>query len=313
MTSGENKGEQLIIEEWQRKIQSLLIKSILRVNEPMRLHTSMQVGGSADLFIEGKSEEEILAVMRCAREEDIPLFVMGRGSNLVVRDGGIRGIVLQIALDTLRVQGVSLTAAAGCKLPFVAREAMQKNLAGLEFAQGIPGSMGGAVIMNAGAYGGEIADVLRRVRYIDENLNVVEREIQPGDLGYRSSVFAARGWTVLCAEFTLHRDTDGSARKRFDEFRKLRNEKQPIEWPSAGSTFKRPEGYFAGKLIQDAGLRGHQRGGAQISEKHAGFIINTGAASAADVLGLIEEIQSKVASTSGVYLEPEVKIVGEKE
>lgn len=296
---------------WQNRLPLVCGMGEITWNAPMCEHTSMRVGGPADALVAAKREEDIRAVMSFAREEDVPLLVLGMGSNLIVRSGGIRGIVLQITGKAIQIRGMQVYVEAGAKLPMLSREAMQKNLAGLEFAQGIPGSVGGAVIMNAGAYGGQMADVLRRVRYIDQSLTVHERDICDGDLGYRSSVFSREGWTVLSADLTLARDMDGSARKRFDAYRKLRQEKQPLEYPSAGSVFKRPEGYFAGALIQEAGLKGLRIGGASVSEKHAGFIVNDQNAVAEDVIALIAEVQRRVLDNSGVLLEREVRILGE--
>lgn len=296
---------------WRDRLPPVCGTGQITWDAPMAAHTTMRVGGPADAFVAAKREQDVLAIMAFAKEEDIPLLVVGKGSNLIVRSGGIRGIVLQIAGNAMEVRGTQIHVEAGVNLPMLSREAMQKNLAGLEFAQGIPGSVGGAVIMNAGAYGGQMADVLHRVRYVDQNLAIHEGDISEGDLGYRSSVFFREGWTVLAADMTLSRDMDGSARKRFDEYRKLRQEKQPLEYPSAGSVFKRPEGHFAGALIENAGLKGLRIGGASVSEKHAGFIVNDKEASAEDVISLIAEVQKQVLDNSGVHLEQEVKILGE--
>ena len=301
----------MVSNQWRQELVERLADSPVHFDAPMAAWTTMKVGGPADALVEGKSEKDILAAMRFAKEKGLPLFIMGKGSNLIVRDGGIRGVVLLVALDKLNVRGVAVSAEAGCRLPFVARDVMQKNLAGLEFAQGIPGSVGGAVIMNAGAYDGEMAQVIRRVRYIDSAQQIVERDVTAADFAYRTSIFAREGWTVLRAEFGLHRDVDGAARCRFDAFRAARQAKQPIEMPSAGSVFKRPEGYFAGQLIEEAGLRGASLGGAQVSPKHAGFIVNQGGATAADVLALIEQVQQRVLAHSGVELQLEVRVVGE--
>lgn len=297
--------------EWREILPKICVDSEITFDLSMKELTSMRVGGPCDAFVQTKSEDDMLAVMKYAKEERIPLFTMGKGSNLIVRSGGIRGIVLQYALDKMQVRGTQISCAAGAKLPNLAREAMQKNLAGLEFAQGIPGSVGGGICMNAGAYGGQMADALQRVRYIDERISIQDRSVSGEDFGYRSSVFSRNGWTVLSADFVFMRDTDGSARKRFDEYRKMRQEKQPLEWPSAGSVFKRPTGYYAGALIQEAGLKGFRIGGAVVSEKHAGFIVNDRNASAEEVIALIEEVQRRVQDHSGVALECEVKILGE--
>lgn len=298
---------------WRNALTEQLKTSELYQDVPMCEWTSMEVGGPADLLVLARSEEDVLSTLRFAKDEGIPCLLIGKGSNIIVRDGGIRGIVLSIALDDFSIRGVELRVKAGRSLPFIAREAIQKNLAGLEFAQGIPGSIGGAVWMNAGAYGGEISDVLKEVRYIDNELTVQTRTMEPGDMGYRQSIFSQNDYVILEALFQMKRDVDGTARKNFDEYRELRKEKQPLDWPSAGSVFKRPERHYAAQLIDEAGLRGVQIGGALVSPKHAGFIVNAGGATATDVISLIETIQETVEKRSGICLEIEPKIVGDDE
>lgn len=299
-------------QNWRNELARVFPDAQIRWDEPMAPHTTMNVGGPADAFWQPRSVDELQAAIVFAREQQLPLLVMGNGSNLIVRAGGIRGIVLQIgaALNGCRIQGRKAVVQAGCLLPFLAREVMQKKLAGLAFAAGIPGSVGGAVSMNAGAYGGTIADCLRSVRVIDRDNVLRDVAIAPGDMGYRTTVFAREGMTVVEAGFEFQYDTSGEARKAYDAFRAQRQEKQPLDLPSAGSVFKRPEGHFAGKLIEDAGLKGFSIGGAQVSPKHAGFIVNTGGATSDDVIELIAEVQRRVAAHSGIQLETEVKIVG---
>lgn len=284
----------------------------LLLDEPMYKHTSFKIGGTADVMLLPQSASQIVDAIGICRDIGMPYFVMGNGSNLLVRDGGIRGLVIKTeSMNAVRFEGRKITAEAGLKLSTLSREAIQKNLAGLEFAGGIPGSVGGAVFMNAGAYGGEVKDTLISVTYIDDAL--CSHEIVPSlsDMGYRTSVFAQSGWIITQAQFALHLDMDGMARAHFDRYAELRKEKQPLNFPSAGSVFKRPAGHFAGKLIEDVDPKGFSIGGAQISEKHAGFIINKGGATACDVLELIRFVQDKVFARTGIWLETEIKIIGD--
>lgn len=281
--------------------------------EPMSRHTTFRVGGPADFFVTPETEEQIQEVTALAAKEDIPYYVIGNGSNLLVGDKGYRGIIIQIykKMNRIRVEGEKMYVQAGALLSAAASQALANGLTGLEFASGIPGAMGGAVMMNAGAYGGEMKHVLVNVRALraDGIIHVVPAEQM--ELGYRTSVFAKNGEIVLEAEIQLQRKDPEEIRARMEELKEKRISKQPLEYPSAGSTFKRPEGYFAGKLIEDAGLRGFQVGGAQVSEKHCGFVINKGGASAADIVSLMEQVADKVEAMAGVRLEPEVRRIGE--
>ncbi len=299
--------------QWKSELMRALPGAQILWDEPMKGHTTMNVGGPADAFFQPKNTAQLHAGLIVAREQGVPALIVGNGSNLIVREGGIRGLVVQIgaAMGACRIQGRKAVVQAGCSLPFLAREAIQKNLAGLEFAAGIPGSVGGAVAMNAGAYGGTIADCLKAARVIDRDNVLRDIVVKPDDMGYRTTIFGREGMTVLEAEFEFRYDKGGEARKAYDDFRARRQEKQPLDQPSAGSVFKRPEGHFAGQLIEAAGLKGFSIGGAQVSTKHAGFIVNTGGATADDVLALIAEIQTRVQEASGIRLETEVKIVGE--
>lgn len=280
-------------------------------NAPMGAYTTFRVGGPADVLVLPVSEEQVVKTAALCRELDIPCFVMGNGSNLLVRDGGIRGVVLCVAESLSRVErrGTEYTVGAGAYLTAFARKTVQEGCMGLEWACGIPGTVGGACAMNAGAYGGEIKQILTRVRVL-ENGVIRELPAEEGQLGYRTSRFSAPERIVLSADFSLQPD-DGSAKARMEECMRARREKQPLTYPSAGSTFKRPTGYFAGQLIQEAGLKGCTIGGAQVSELHAGFIINRGDATAEDILHLIGHVQNTVLKNSGVQLECEVRIVGE--
>jgi len=303
----------MTLEAFEQELRAALPGARIEPNVPMAKHTTFRVGGPADMMLFVRSGQEIAAARTLCRQEGFPCTVIGNGSNLVVRDGGIRGLVIQIgdAMNRCKFRSGRVRAEAGLRLTTLSRDAIQKGMASLEFAGGIPGTVGGAVCMNAGAYGGEMKDVLTAVTYLDENDQLVRREVTAEDFGYRTSIFMERGWIVTEAEFLLPFDTDGQARVRYDAFSARRREKQPLSWPSAGSTFKRPEGHYAGTLIEGAGLKGLTVGGAQVSELHAGFIINRGGATAKDILSLIALVQERVFANSGVRLEPEVRILGE--
>ncbi len=279
----------------------------------MKNHTTFRVGGPADIFLT-PSAEELPAVLSVCREEQMPVTVIGNGSNLLVGDQGIRGVVICIGsgMRGIRVDGEKIFLEAGVTLAAAAQQAAKAGLAGLEFASGIPGTFGGAVVMNAGAYGGEMKDVIVSVRVISEDGEILTLSKEELDLSYRHSVIPERGYLVIDGELLLTREKDpDQITERMEELKKKRIEKQPLEYPSAGSTFKRPEGYFAGKLIMDAGLRGFSVGGAAVSEKHCGFVINKGNATAADICALMDEVTRIVKEKYAVTLEPEVKKVGE--
>ena len=281
--------------------------------EPMARHTTFRIGGPADYFVELGSIEQIRAAIQVCREENLPWFVLGRGSNLLVSDKGYRGVILSIYKDFQKteIQGETVTVQAGVLLTTLSGKVLDASLTGLEFASGIPGTIGGAVVMNAGAYGGEMKDIVRKVTVLDQDGEV--RTLTCGEMqfGYRTSLAKKKGYIVLGAELTLKQGEKEKIREEMQTLKAKRIEKQPLEFPSAGSTFKRPEGYFAGKLIMDAGLRGAAVGGAQVSEKHCGFVVNTGNATAADVRELMRQVQEKVEEQFGVHLEPEVRFLGE--
>ena len=281
--------------------------------EPMARHTTFRIGGPADYFVELGSIEQIRAAIQVCREENLPWFVLGRGSNLLVSDKGYRGVILSIYKDFQKteIQGETVTVQAGVLLTTLSGKVLDASLTGLEFASGIPGTIGGAVVMNAGAYGGEMKDIVRKVTVLDQDGEV--RTLTCGEMqfGYRTSLAKKKGYIVLGAELTLRQGEKEKIRGEMQALKAKRIEKQPLEFPSAGSTFKRPEGYFAGKLIMDAGLRGAAVGGAQVSEKHCGFVVNTGNATAADVRELMRQVQGKVQEQFGVHLEPEVRFLGE--
>lgn len=280
-------------------------------NEPLARHTTFRVGGPADVLFLPESAEELQRAMELAREAGEDCLVIGNGSNLLVRDGGVRGLVIKLAgpMSGVSVEGTAIRAQAGASLSQVSRAALQASLTGLEFASGIPGSLGGALAMNAGAYGGELSQVVREAMVLmDGRVQTLSREELV--MGYRTTRVLREGGIVLSAVLDLKEGDAPQIAETMDELNRRRREKQPLSFPSAGSTFKRPEGYFAGALIEQAGLKGYAIGGAQVSEKHAGFLINRGGATASDLLRLIEYVQERVYAQSGVRLETEVRICG---
>ena len=281
-------------------------------DEPMSRHTTFRIGGPADYFV-CPDREQIAEVLAVAKKCGMAITVIGNGSNLLVGDKGIRGLVVEIgsAMNQIMVDKNHITAGAGALLSQVATKAAAAELGGMEFAAGIPGSVGGAVTMNAGAYGGEMKDILRTVTVLTPEGELKTLDVSEMDLSYRHSCVPEQQYIVLEAEIELGYKPEEEIRAQMEELRNKRIEKQPLEYPSAGSTFKRPEGYFAGKLIMDAGLRGYRVGDAQVSEKHCGFVINRKNASAQEVRQLMQDVQDKVKAQFGVMLEPEVKMLGE--
>lgn len=296
--------------EWIRKLGEQV--EILAA-EPMKNHTTFRIGGPVDALALPKTPEEVAEVVRFCHEHAQPYYVLGNGSNLLVSDEGYRGLVLQLYrnFNDIQVNGETITVQSGAMLAAVARTAYQTGLTGLEFASGIPGTIGGAVVMNAGAYGGEMKNVLKEVTVLTKEGEVLAIPAKALELGYRTSVIPKNGWIVLGAVLQLKKGDQEQILARMEELKEQRITKQPLDLPSAGSTFKRPEGYFAGKLIMDAGLRGFTVGGAQVSEKHCGFVVNRGDATAADVWELICEVKRRVKEMTGVELEPEVKLLGD--
>ena len=282
------------------------------LNEPMRRHTTFAIGGPADLFVQPKTRRELAETLRVFRERGVPFLLLGNGSNMLVADAGIRGaVVCTSELDDVRVgDDGTLVAEAGALLGRVARRAQRAGLTGVEFAGGIPGSLGGAVFMNAGAYDGQMAGVVEKTEYLDENGALHTLTGDEHGFGYRRSVFRNHpDWTVVRSTLRLQPGDPAAILDYMNDLAQRRREKQPLNFPSAGSTFKRPEGHFAGKLIEDAGLKGASVGGAQVSEKHAGFLINRGGATCDDMLRLIELVQQRVKEKFGVQLECEVRII----
>jgi len=299
--------------EIYNQLIQVIDKERILVDENMKHHTTFRVGGKADYFVMPKSIEQVQGVINLCKKENLPYYILGNGSNLLVGDKGYRGVIIQIyrEMNEITVDGDKIRAQAGALLSKVGSVACETGLAGFEFAAGIPGTVGGAVVMNAGAYGGEMRDIIVSATVVTETGEVLKLTNEELDFGYRTSIVAKKNYIVLEAEYQLQRGDKADIRAKMDEFKVQRVTKQPLEYPSAGSTFKRPEGYFAGKLIQDAGLRGFKVGGAQVSEKHCGFVINSGDATAADIVELMNQVSEKVFQEFGVTLEPEVKRLGE--
>ena len=299
--------------EVKDELEKVLGRQKVLLQEPMKKHTTFRVGGPADYFVMPETKDEIRRIITVCRECGTPFYIIGNGSNLLVSDKGYRGVIIQLykEMSKIETEGNVIRAEAGASLARVANAALEAGLTGFEFASGIPGTLGGACVMNAGAYGGEMKDVLLSVTALAADGEFLTIPKDRLELGYRTSVFARKGYSVVEALLELKEGSKEAIRQKMEELREKRITKQPLEYPSAGSTFKRPEGYFAGKLIQDAGLRGYRVGGAQVSEKHCGFVINCGNASAADVDELMKQVSAKVEEQFGVTLEPEVKRLGE--
>lgn len=304
----------MIDKNFVRACQAFIEPNRFRLDEPMKLHTTFKIGGPADCLIFPASMEETEKVLALVNEYKLPLTILGNGSNVLVQDKGIRGVVVKFArpMAKIRHEGTRIIAGAGALLKDVSEAAAQSSLTGLEFACGIPGSIGGAIFMNAGAYDGEMKNVADTVRTVDRAGNIHTYSRDELNLGYRHSRFQDNGEAIVEVELCLEPGDSKAIRAKMDDFTQRRESKQPLEMPSAGSTFKRPKGYFAGTLIQETGLKGLQVGGAQVSTKHAGFVVNaTGNATAADVRGLIHEVQQRVYQKHGVMLHPEVRIIGD--
>ena len=295
------------------KLQRLAGAEHVYANEPMKNHTTFRVGGLARWLVEPQSVEDLWGVIEVCREEGVPCYVVGNGSNLLVSDKGYDGVILHLFknMSGIEIHGTEITLQAGALLMRASHAAMREGLTGLEFASGIPGTMGGAVVMNAGAYGGEMRDVVKSARVLTLDGRREEYVREELRFGYRRSRIAEEGSIVLEVTLELEQGDPEQIRAQMEDLRVKRMEKQPLEYGSAGSTFKRPEGYFAGKLIQDAGLRGFRIGDAQVSEKHCGFIINRGNATASQIAELLEEGRERVLAYSGILLEPEVKFLGD--
>ncbi|MGG7060042.1 UDP-N-acetylmuramate dehydrogenase [Clostridium nigeriense] len=280
----------------------------------MKHYVHFRVGGPADILLIPENKDQVIKSIEICKENNIPYYVVGNGSNLLVKDGGIKGVVIKLSeVKNIKVYGESIEAESGVMLKDVSSAAVENSLTGFEFACGIPGTVGGAVFMNAGAYDGEIAHVIESAEIIDNNGDIKVLTKDELELGYRSSIVMKKNYIVLSARFSLKHGEVRKIKEIVQDLTSKRESKQPLEYPSAGSTFKRPTGYYAGKLIQDAGLKGYSIGGAAVSEKHSGFVINKKNATAKDILDLIEHIQKEVKKQFGVDLHPEVRIIGEDE
>jgi UDP-N-acetylmuramate dehydrogenase len=301
-------------EKLYNKFLEYIPKELIKIDEPMKKHTTFKIGGPVDIFISPSNKEQIKYALKICRENEIPFYLMGNGSNLLVRDKGFRGVIIQIFKNMSKVEITEdkVWAEAGILLSSLANKIKDNSLTGFEFAAGIPGTLGGAVYMNAGAYDGEIKQVLENAELLDENGNEIVLSNEELELGYRTSILQRNNYILLSARLKLKKGNKKEIEEKMNYLAQQRADKQPINMPSAGSTFKRPPGYYAGKLIMDSGLRGYCIGGAEVSQKHCGFIINKDNATAKDVIDLIEFVQGTVYDKYCVKMEPEIKIIGEE-
>lgn len=293
-------------------IKEIVDESRILLDEPLSRHTTFRVGGPCDIFVSINNEKEAEALIRLLSMNDTPYFIIGNGSNLLVSDDGFRGVVIELGknFSEVTIDGERITVSAGALLVKVANEAYKAELTGLEFASGIPGTIGGGIYMNAGAYGGELKDVVKYVTVLNMKTGEIsDKTSEEMRFSYRHSLAKEEPLLVLKVVLELKKGNANLIKSRMDELKEQRTTKQPLEYPSAGSTFKRPEGYFAGKLIEDAGLKGYTVGGAQVSTKHSGFVINTGNATASDIFTLISDVQKTVEEKFGVFLETEVCVL----
>lgn len=294
-------------------LKDIIDENSIFIDESMKKHISFKVGGPADVLVRPKTEDEIKDIFSFLSDNNIPFLVKGNGSNILIKDGGFRGVVIEIAdnFSSFEIVGDDMIIQTGALLSSIGRAAMENNLTGFEFASGIPGTLGGALAMNAGAYGGEMKNIVKSVRLMDEKGKIVEFTNEEMEFGYRHSILSDRKMIAISAVISLKNGKFDEIKEKMEDLAYQRRTKQPLEYPSAGSTFKRPDGYFAGKLIQDSNLKGASVGGAMVSEKHSGFVINYNNATATDIINLIEHIKSTVYDQQGVRLEEEVKILGE--
>jgi len=301
----------MVSEAVKQILKDLVSEENIHMNEPMAAHTTFRVGGNAECMIETETEEQLSKVCRYLRMIEIPFAILGNGSNTLVRDDGYKGIILHLGdkFSDISVEGNRIVAQSGAMLSQVARAAYENGLTGMEFASGIPGTVGGAVVMNAGAYGGEMSKVVTEVTVVSKDGEILLLDNDTMEFGYRYSTIRNRPFIVSKVCFELEPGNREEIKAKMDELAAKRREKQPLEYPSAGSTFKRPEGYFAGELIMKSGMRGYQIGGARVSDKHCGFVINTGNATASDILDVIAEVQERVKECFGVELEPEIVVL----
>jgi UDP-N-acetylmuramate dehydrogenase len=301
------------LEKLKLELENIITGDGIKYNEPMKNHTSFKVGGPADILLLPETPNQVGDAVKLCGKYGINFYIIGNGSNLIVRDGGYRGVIIKLSrLNNVSADGEYLKAEAGAALSTAAMEALKYNLKGMEFASGIPGTVGGAVTMNAGAYGPEMKDIINYAILMDISGSQFKLNKDKLDLSYRNSIIQKNNYIVLEAVFKLEKGNYDEIKNLMDDLNRRRAEKQPLNYPSAGSTFKRPIGHYAGKLIEDAGIKGMSNGGASISEKHAGFVINHDNATAKDVLGLISKVQKTINEKYNVALEPEVRIIGEE-
>lgn len=303
---------------FENELRQILGENQVKIEEPLSAHTTFKMGGNADYFVAPQSPEDIVKLINLCNQEKVPFYILGNGSNMLVGDKGYRGVIIQIgkAMEKVQFGGTvgevtKVLASAGVSLAKMAKMIAKNGLTGFEFASGIPGTLGGAITMNAGAYGGEIKDNILWAKVIDKDGNVVTLQKEELGLGYRTSVIQREGYIVVEAEFSFTSGDVEEIEKKMTELNRQRVEKQPLNYPSAGSTFKRPEGHFAGKLIMDAGLAGYRVGDVMVSEKHCGFVVNVGAGTAKDTRQLMEDVTRIVYDKFQVKLEPEVRFLGE--
>ncbi|MFP3917293.1 UDP-N-acetylmuramate dehydrogenase [Lysinibacillus telephonicus] len=302
----------MTIKQWAQDLANIVNPSNIKINESLKTYTMTKLGGKADVFVLPETEEEATAIVKYAHDHNVPILMLGNGSNMVVRDGGVRGIVICFQkLDQIHLEGTQIYAQGGALIKDVSKLAAENSLTGFEFACGIPGSVGGAMAMNAGAYGGEIKDIIIDSTVLTQEGEKIVLTKDELELSYRQSIIAKKGYFVLSSRFELEKGNQQDIDEKIADLTFKRESKQPLEYPSAGSVFKRPPGYFAGKLIQDSGLQGKGVGDAEVSTKHAGFIINKGNATATDYIETINMVKRVVKEKFDVDLELEVKIVGE--
>lgn len=297
-------------EIYKKLLEEGINKENILLDEPMNKHTSFKTGGNATIFVKAYSVEEIKSILKISKENNIPLFVLGNGTNLLVKDEGYRGIILQIKLEDINVDGTKVTVQSGVKNATLSKKLLDNSLTGFEFAAGIPGTIGGAIKMNAGAYGGEMKDIIEEVTYLDYDGNVHTIKNEECEFEYRHSRFFDEKGIIVSAKLKLEKGEKEEIQEKMNELAMQRKEKQPLEYPNAGSTFKRGENYITAKLIDECGLKGYSIGGAQVSEKHAGFIINKGNSTSKDILELIEYVKTKVKEKTGEDIKLEIEVIG---
>ena len=312
-------NKSIVNEDCIKQIEKIIDKNFIKLDEPMSKHTSFRVGGNADAYIIVQNKENLIEVLKIAKEYNLPITIVGNGTNLLVKDNGIRGLVINYAssnfeiIDANKVDEYKIMVDSGVKNGVIAQFLLKNDLTGFEFAAGIPGTIGGAIYMNAGAFGGEIANIVESVTYISlKDLKIYTLKNEQCEFAYRTSIFEQdEDKIILEAIFNFKKGKKEEIAQKMDEFRNKRLSSQPLDKPSAGSTFKRGENFITAKLIDECNLKGYKIGGAQVSEKHAGFIINTGNASAKDIIDLIEYVKTKVYEKFGVEIKPEVRVIGE--